>query len=159
MADQPLCIAPNGRPIYDNTATVVVLLVPRSSSPKQLLVVRRKNNPGAGLLGLPGGYHMYGESWQMAGCREVWEETGYVLVPETVDLLSMVTDEYRNNLVFARVSCPMMRDTTIDWTEEVEEVLWLTDPGEPSEWAFPRHYQAAVEFFEGKPNMRMDARI
>lgn len=31
--------------------------------------------------------------------------------------------------------------------EETLEVRWLDDPGAPEDWAFPRHYAAAISFF------------
>lgn len=57
MTDAPIAYTAEGRPLFDNTPTVVAMLVPRSKSPRQLLVIRRNNEPGKGLLGLPGGYH------------------------------------------------------------------------------------------------------
>ena len=144
--DQPIAHTADGRPLFDNTPTVVCLLVPDTCH-RKLLVVRRANDPGKGLLGLPGGYHMRGETWQLAGAREVAEETGYYVDPRQVLLSSVETDEYGNNLVIAIASSP---ETSLpeQWDRtEVEETLWLDGLGKPEEWAFPRHYQAAASYF------------
>lgn len=137
MTDQPIAIF-NGRPIYDNTPTVVAVL---AFDGPQALVVRRNNEPGKGLLGLPGGYHMRGESWQEAGCREVFEETGWKFDPAGMILLSLVTDEYGNNLIIAANSRLIGFRGKRD-PNEVQEVLWRSCAGEAHEWAFPRHFDA-----------------
>ncbi|WPM81349.1 NUDIX domain-containing protein [Brucella pseudintermedia] len=144
--DQPIAHTADGRPLFDNTPTVVCLLVPDKSN-KKLLIVRRANEPGKGLLGLPGGYHMRGESWQQAGAREVAEETGYYVDPRRVSLFSFKTDEYGNNLVIAftdppETSLPEQLDRT-----EVEEVLWIDNPLKAEDWAFPRHFAAVEQYF------------
>ena len=49
-----------------------------------VLVVRRNIEPQIGQLALPGGYMNLGETWQQAGARELFEETGIVIRPEDV---------------------------------------------------------------------------
>ncbi|QNH71706.1 hypothetical protein V1VFAS_001 [Rhizobium phage V1VFA-S] len=58
---------------YDNPGTVVVPLVEVNGG---LLLVRRKLADGYGKLALPGGFQAIGETWEEAGVREVYEETG-----------------------------------------------------------------------------------
>lgn len=41
-----------------------------------VLLVRRRNEPDAGLWGYPGGHLEWGESLEEAACRELLEETG-----------------------------------------------------------------------------------
>ena len=49
---------------YDNTPTVVVVLVPLRGG---LLMIRRAlPGEGQGKLALPGGYQMLGQTWQEA---------------------------------------------------------------------------------------------
>lgn len=128
---------------YDNTPTVVAVLVP-SPIEGHLVVIRRGNEPGKGLLGLPGGYHMKGESWQEAGCREVLEETGYVLEPSRLKMLSMVTDEYDNNLVIAQAEAPI-REIEVRDDAETLAVLHIST-ADSKEFAFPRHFAAALRY-------------
>lgn len=147
MTDKPIAYTADGRPLFDNTPTVVAVLAVIYS---RLIVVRRNNEPGRGLLGLPGGYHMRGESWQEAGCRELREETGHVFDPAGMNLISMVTDEYGNNLVIAYNDRPkqLLRVSEHD-PKEVQELLYLDHPGAPEDWAFPRHYEAARRYYYG----------
>jgi hypothetical protein len=54
---------------YDNTPTVVVVLVPVRGG---LLMVRRTlPGEGYGKLALPGGYQMLGQTWQEAGALDL----------------------------------------------------------------------------------------
>ena len=87
---------------------------------------------------------MRGESWQEAGIREVLEETGYVVHPETVRLFTLATDEYGNNLIIAGGAAI---ERTAQSSNEVQEVLVMTNPGSPTDWAFPRHYEAVKTIF------------
>ncbi len=151
MTDEPIAHTKDGRPVYDNTPTVVVGLV--TPDGKRLLVVRRKNEPGAGLMALPGGYHMRGEIWQEALAREVREETGVVVEvglsgspSDTVAQYGEVfTDEYGNNLIFG---VAVTRDP-VDLSAADGEVAsaWYTNElGDVTDWAFPMHYHTAKRF-------------
>lgn len=140
MTDTPIGHRADGSPIYDNTPTVVAVLVRMNPG---ILMIRRGHNPGKGLFGLPGGYHMRGETWQQAGAREVLEETGYRIIPSMMTLASMETDEYGNNLAIADYIGPVEKtDLAIDG--EAEEVLIITKapPASHVDWAFPRHFDA-----------------
>lgn len=64
MGDRPIAIV-DGRRIYDNAPTTVFILACNAAG--QILLIRRATEPGYGLLGLPGGYQMRGETWQEAG--------------------------------------------------------------------------------------------
>jgi ADP-ribose pyrophosphatase YjhB (NUDIX family) len=46
-----------------------------------VLLVRRNIEPQIGQLALPGGYMNLGETWQQAGARELFEETGTIIRP------------------------------------------------------------------------------
>lgn len=149
MTDKPIGLTPNGRFVYDNTATVVSLLIQFGEN-HALVVVRRNNEPGKGKLGLPGGYQMWGEKWREAGAREAKEETGYTIDPssdDTVTLISLETDEYKNNLVIALTSCDTAERAQPTTPDEIQEVLIISDAGHREDWAFPRHFDAAVAFF------------
>lgn len=144
MTDQPIAFTPEGRPLYDNTPTVVAVLV-QAQINHSLIVVRRANHPGMGLLGLPGGYHMRGETWQQAGAREVAEETGHI-VGKVVPYEPLITDEYGNNLQIAlSYTLGFQKDTKLDG--EAMEVLTISEPGDAKDWAFPLHYDAVRKFF------------
>src|SRR4051812_21478152 len=86
---------------YDNTPTVVVVLVPVRSG---LLMIRRAlAGEGHGRLALPGGYQMLGQTWQEAGAREVLEETGVVISSKTLRVVAVeTTPDRRQNLLFCQ---------------------------------------------------------
>lgn len=150
MTDTPITYTNDGKPIYDNTPTVVSVIL---YSGNGILAVRRANKPGEGLLGLPGGYHMRNETWQEAGCREVKEEIGVDIDPNRLCLLSMETDEYGNNLAIALCLDEIDASVELHPQEgEVLEVCHITTEDMIKEdaiydWAFPRHFDAVLEPF------------
>jgi ADP-ribose pyrophosphatase YjhB (NUDIX family) len=132
-----------GEIVFHNPPTVVVVLVPVASG---LLLVRRAAYDTHGKLALPGGFQEVKDgSWQVAGCREVFEETGIVLDPALLKSVATETVEGgKVNLLFAvyqgRVDDPQTRDAD----QEILEVL-TTD--EPVETAFETHTRWVKEFF------------
>jgi NADH pyrophosphatase NudC (nudix superfamily) len=75
----PRLCAACGNTSFVNPLPVSVVLLPVDNG---LLVVRRNIEPQIGRLALPGGYINRGESWQQAGARELFEETGIIIRPE-----------------------------------------------------------------------------
>ncbi|WP_170297716.1 NUDIX domain-containing protein [Paracoccus litorisediminis] len=143
--DQPIAYTAEGRPLFDNTPTVVCVIVEDAKG--RVLAVRRANEPGRGLLGLPGGYHMRGESWQEAGAREVKEETGVELLADEICLTNLVTDEYGNNLVIARYRGLVRGEDARPVDGEASEIVWISYANlRPEEWAFPRHLRAVMDY-------------
>jgi ADP-ribose pyrophosphatase YjhB (NUDIX family) len=149
MADQPIAYTAEGRPLFDNTPTVVCMIVENNKG--QVLAVRRANEPGKGLLGLPGGYHMRGETWQEAGFREVLEETGIKLhFSGDVSVMSVETDEYGNNLIIAEYPWPVTQPGSPQ-DGEATEIVWISKSARRSdEWAFPRHLDAVNAHFDNR---------
>ena len=131
---------------YRNTPTVVVVLVPCNGG---LLLVRRAlPGEGDGKLALPGGYQMLGQTWQEAGAAEVREETGVVVDPAVLRVVSVeTTPDRRQNLIFCR-SPPVSHDGPFTHDHEVSEVMILDAPVET---AFPLHTGAVRDFFAGRP--------
>jgi ADP-ribose pyrophosphatase YjhB (NUDIX family) len=128
---------------YDNTPTVVVVLVPLRGG---LLMVRRAlPSEGYSKLALPGGYQMLGQTWQEAGACEVLEETGVVVAPEALRVLTVeTTPDRRQNLLFCH-SPAVEHEGGFVHDAEVSEVLVIH---EPVETAFPLHTQMVRKFFE-----------
>jgi ADP-ribose pyrophosphatase YjhB (NUDIX family) len=127
---------------YDNTPTVVVVLVPLRGG---LLMVRRAlPGEGQGKLALPGGYQMLGQTWQEAGAREVVEETGVVIFPEALRVVTVeTTPDRRQNLLFCQ-SPPVEHQGAFAHDAEVSEVLVIH---EPVGTAFPLHTRVVRQFF------------
>ncbi|GJD65792.1 NUDIX domain-containing protein [Methylobacterium frigidaeris] len=128
--------------LYQNTPTVVVVLVPIGGG---LLMIRRAlPGKGQGKLALPDGYQMLGQKWQAAGAAEVLEETGVALDPTSLRLVTIVTTpELRQNLLFYR-SPSVARPGTFAHDDEVSEVLMIH---QPVETAFPLHTEQVRTFF------------
>ena len=130
---------------YQNTPTVVVVLVPLRGG---LLMIRRALlGEGQGRLALPGGYQMLGQTWQEAGAREVLEETGVVIDPACLWVLTVeTTPDRRQNLLFCQ-SGPVEHAAGFVHDAEVSEVL-ITH--EPIETAFALHTRMVQAFFARK---------
>lgn len=150
MSDEPIAYREDGRPIYDNTPTVVCLAIldVRTTVPK-ILQIQRSTNPGKGLWALPGGYHMAGESWQMAGSREAEEEVGLTITPSDIKLHNVSTDHYGNNVIFGvyRISTPYPITPKIN-VDEVLSCDWVTMNqlvANAGRWAFPLHLLTAYQ--------------
>lgn len=80
---------------YSNPIPVSVLLVPVESG---ILVVKRGIEPARGKFALPGGFIETGETWQEAGARELREETGVIVSPDSISEF-MVRSANENRLV------------------------------------------------------------
>ena len=138
----PRTCASCGNTSYLNPLPVAVALVPVDQG--GLLVVRRGIEPKLGQLALPGGFIDWGETWQQAIAREVFEETQLRVDPERVrDLCALSTPT--NVLIFG-VTEPL---TQADWpafcpTSETTERLVLYGP---QALAFPLHTEAARRYF------------
>ncbi|NKX37317.1 NUDIX domain-containing protein [Rhodobacteraceae bacterium R_SAG4] len=153
-ADKPIAHTADGRPLFDNTPTVVSVIV--TDEMGKVIAMRRAHNPGKGLLCLPGGFHMRGESWQEAGAREVMEEIGLILAPEKIGPLSVNTDEYGHNLIVALYRDPVRSHASPQDGEALEVVrIGMSEINDPGfEWAFPRH-RAAVSLHLGEVYKRL----
>ena len=125
---------------YDNTPTVVVVLVLVRGG---LLMIRCGLAEGHGELALPGGYQMRGETWQEAGAREVFEETGVRVEPEHLRALSIVTTlDRQQNLLFSQTP-PVEHSGAFTHDGEVLEVIVVR---EPVRTAFPLHNEMVARF-------------
>src|SRR5262245_38548088 len=98
-------------PTLDRPVAAVLAVVRRGS---ELLLVRRRNPPDAGLWGYPGGRIELGERLLEAACRELCEETG-VLARADVPLspLNMLDRTDEGGLNFHYVLFPVL----CEWLE------------------------------------------
>lgn len=143
--DDPIAWTEEGRPLYDNASSVVAVAAPITiGGVSGVLGIRRGKGAGAGLLGIPGGFHMSGDRWQDAGAAEVIQETGYLIDPGQLRLGGLVTDEYGHNVVLARSdAAPVLTGQEPDG--EASEILALgPEHFRRDLWAFPSHLALAI---------------
>lgn len=128
---------------FRNPLPVAVLVQPVDDG---LLYVRRLLPPVGGLA-LPGGFVDYGESWQQACARELFEETQLRIEPSRVTLFDVRSAPDGTLLVFGRAPKLAARELpAFVPTNETSERLVL--PG-AQETAFPLH-TAVVRAFHGE---------
>jgi 8-oxo-dGTP diphosphatase len=96
----------------------------------QILLEKRKNNPGRGKWSIPGGLVELGESLEQTAIREVKEETGLVVSgPELIDVVSNVTldDDGRIRYHFVILDYFLkLEGGTPDATSDAEELRWVS---------------------------------
>jgi ADP-ribose pyrophosphatase YjhB (NUDIX family) len=127
---------------YLNPLPVAVVLVPIDDG---VLLVRRSIPPRQGMLALPGGYINLGESWQAAGAREVFEETGLQLDPQEIRDFRVLSAPDGTVLIFGLAGRRRAAELpAFAPTDEASECVVLRSP---EELAFPLHTQAVSEFF------------
>jgi ADP-ribose pyrophosphatase YjhB (NUDIX family) len=126
-----------------NPVPVSVVLVPIDDG---VLVVRRNIEPQRGRLALPGGYIDYGESWQQAGAREVFEETGLTINPDQIHAFQVKSAPDSTLLIFG-LAKPIGRGTLPlfvpnDETQEIKVIM------APEELAFSLHTEVVRDYFD-----------
>lgn len=141
-----------GETTWKNPIPVAVVLVPILGDVPRLLAVRRAIEPSKGKLALPGGYMDVGETWQQAAVRELREEVGVDMPPDSVklcgaDTVITVVPGYAAPrtilLLFGKVT-PMHMPKFVE-NSEVSEIVVIDDPGV---LAFQTHVRAAAAFFK-----------
>ncbi|HTP07708.1 MAG TPA: NUDIX domain-containing protein [Anaerolineae bacterium] len=139
----PRLCAVCGNTSFINPLPVAVVLLPVDDG---LLVVRRNIEPQIGRLALPGGYINRGESWQQAGARELWEETGVVIQPESLHEFRVKSAPGGTTLLVFGIAPAMRSQDLPPFTpnEETQEICVLTAP---QELAFSTHSETLREYF------------
>jgi ADP-ribose pyrophosphatase YjhB (NUDIX family) len=109
-----------------------------------VLAVRRAHRPAQGQLALPGGFVELPESWQEAGVRELREETGVVVAPESLDIYRVYSAPDGTLLIFA-LAPPYAEEDLPPFSPspEASERVILT---EPVELAFSLHTRVLAEY-------------
>ncbi len=127
---------------YRNPLPVAVAVVPVDGG--GVLMIRRAIPPVG--LAFPGGYIELGETWQEALARELAEETGVRVAPDTVRELRVLSAPDGTLLVFG--TAPAVPREALDAfapSDEVSEVLVVDGPRD--DVVFPLHAQVLAEHF------------
>lgn len=135
------CDACHGK-TWLNPIPIVVALVPCGNG---ILAGRRAIEPAKGLFALPGGYIELGETWEKAAARELSEEMGIVLPPESFRLFKVCNASNGNVLIFgySRIG---IREREIQSFVPNHEVSAVLVAQEGDVLAFPSHTEALVAF-------------
>ena len=128
---------------YRNPLPVAVILVPVGGG---LLTVRRNIQPRLGQLALPGGYIETGETWQEAGAREVYEETGVLIDPGAIRDCCVRSAPDETLLVFG--IGPSLNEAIVENFNQTPEVSELNIVYEPTTLAFSLHTDVVKRYFE-----------
>lgn len=135
-----------GSTSYRNPLPVSVVLLPVDGD--GLLLIRRTNAPQVGELALPGGFINVGESWQEAGARELWEETGARVDAEGIRLFDVQSAPDGTVLIFGLA--PPVREAALPPFVPTNETSEMVVARGPTELAFPTHRDVAARFWAGQ---------
>lgn len=139
-----------GQEFFKNPTPVAVAIVPIALASSQgVLTIRRAIPPAVGKMALPGGYVNFGETWQEAAAREVWEETGVILQANEVEHLRTVSVPSGQILIFGKFPAisaeKLERERRL--SQEVSEICPISAPGE---FAFPTHSEVVADWFRAQ---------
>jgi ADP-ribose pyrophosphatase YjhB (NUDIX family) len=126
-----------------NPLPVSVVLLPVDDG---LLLVRRAIPP-VGELALPGGYINFGESWQEAGARELFEETGIQISPDEIrDFHVRSAPKPDTLLIVFGVANPRKKSELPAFVPN-DETQEITIANAPIPLAFSLHTDAMADWF------------
>jgi len=132
-----------GNITYSNPLPVSVVLLPIDDG---LLLVRRRQEPQAGKWALPGGFIETGETWQEAGAREVFEETGYKIDAGGLRLFDTLSAPDGTLLVFGLAPAQSSQSLPpFTPSSETSEAMTAT---RPMELAFSTHTETADRYWK-----------
>lgn len=130
---------------YLNPTPVSVTVLPVDGG---VLTVRRDIEPRKGFLALPGGFIMMGESWQQAGARELFEETGVQIEPVEITDFRTLSAPDGTLLVFGLAKPRTAADLPQFVANSESSEMVVVEA--PQELAFPLHTQVLAEYFARK---------
>ena len=138
--------------VWANPIPVSVMLLPVVTGDRTgLLVVRRSIEPRLGKLALVGGFLEEQETWAEGAVREVREETGVVVRPDTLTAFWFTSTEPRpNRVLLFSVAQPVSAASFgpfVASPETDERGLVFGPDGLDDVFAFPLHAKAARRYF------------
>lgn len=138
--------------VWANPIPVSVVLLPVVTAGKTgLLVARRGIEPGRGKLALVGGFLEEHETWQQGGAREMFEETGVRIDPNSLEPFWFTSTHPRpNRVLLFSIAKPISADDLSTFTpnhETLERGVVFGPDGLDELFAFPLHAEAAKRFF------------
>lgn len=136
-----------GNTSFRNPLPVCVVLVPINADGfPGILAIRRAIPPKIGKLALPGGFINYGETWQEAGAREVFEETSLRIDPAEIREYRVQSAPDGTLIIFSLALPRLLSDLpAFIPNEESSERIVLT---RPAPMAFGLHDEMVSAFFK-----------
>jgi ADP-ribose pyrophosphatase YjhB (NUDIX family) len=95
-------------------------------------------------LALPGGFVEFGESWQEAGARELYEEAGVVIAPQTLAVQRVFSAPDGTLIICGRA--PRLRSTDLPTFTPTAEASERTIVLAPTPMAWPLHAEVIEEY-------------
>jgi len=117
-----------------------------------LVGIRRNTEPQKGTVTLPGGFIDFGESWQEAGRRELFEETGIEIAAEGLRLFDVMNGLDGTLIVFGLARRQPGRVLKPFSSDETQEVLLIE---RPRELGFTMHTLVVARYFERRRKRRV----
>ena len=141
--------------VWANPIPVSVILLPVVTGDRTgLLVVRRAIEPRLGKLALVGGFLEEHETWAEGAVRELHEETGATIEPDTLEPFWFTSTEPRPNRVLlfsiARPVTAASLGPFVESAETSERGLVFGPAGLDDVFAFPLHVKAARRYFSAR---------
>ncbi|MFJ3902415.1 NUDIX domain-containing protein [Streptomyces sp. NPDC090025] len=138
-----------GTTAYRNPLPVAIALLPvtTGTGSTALVVITRTIPPAAGQVALPGGFIDFGEDWQHAVARELYEETGIPATADEVRLADALSSPAGHLLVLGLL--PPRPADTLPPPAPTDETTGHHLLHGPEELAFPLHTEAVRRFFSG----------
>lgn len=127
---------------YQNPIPVSVVLLPIDNG---LLLIRRNIEPRKGMLALPGGFINYGETWQQAGARELFEETGIKIESDEIELFDVQSAPDGTVLIFGLAK--ELNTSQLPAFSQNEETTEFVILKAPEELAFSLHTTVLKKYF------------
>lgn len=102
---------------FQNPIPVAVVLVPVDDG---VLVVQRSIAPQCGAWAFPGGYIDWGESWQEAGAREVYEEARVKIAPDRIQVMTVFSPPDGGTVIIAGQAAALQSRELVPFTPTAE---------------------------------------
>lgn len=114
-------------PMPSVTADVVVVKVIPGQT-REVLLIKRKNEPFKDCWAFPGGFLDMNETLSECASRELREETGLTVPSKELSFVTMLDDverDPRGRVLSAVFACLLREDVTVQASDDAKEVAWF----------------------------------
>jgi 8-oxo-dGTP diphosphatase len=114
-------------PMPSVTADVVVVKVIPGQT-REVLLIKRKNEPFKDCWAFPGGFLDMNETLSECASRELKEETGLTVPSKELSFVTMLDDverDPRGRVLSAVFACLLREDVTVQASDDAKEVAWF----------------------------------